>query len=49
MPEIREFKVNVPQEKIDRLHKRIDETEFPTELSDAPEWQYGTPMYVQFA
>lgn len=46
MPEVKEYKVNVPQEKIDRLMRRLDDTEFPTELEDAPEWQYGSPMYV---
>ena len=48
MPEIREFKVNVPQEKIDRLHRRLDDTEFPTELEDGPGWQYGSPMYSNY-
>jgi hypothetical protein len=44
-PEIRKFTCNVPQEKIDRLHKRLDEAEFPTELEDRPGWDYGSPMY----
>lgn len=44
MPEIKEFKVKVPQEKLDRLKKRLDETEFPTELQDEPGWDYGSPM-----
>ena len=43
--EIREFTCNVPQEKIDRLHKRLDEVEFPTELEDEPGWDYGSPLY----
>ena len=46
MPEIKEYKVNVPQEKIDRLMRRLDDTEFPTELEDDPGWQYGSPMYT---
>ena len=41
---IKEYTISVPQEKIDRLMKRLDDTEFPTELEDGPEWQYGTPM-----
>jgi hypothetical protein len=44
-PEIRKFTCNVPQQKIDRLHKRLDEVEFPTELEDGPGWDYGSPMY----
>ena len=47
MPGIKEFKIDVPQEKIDRLMKRLDETEFPTELEDGPGWQYGSPMSVK--
>jgi hypothetical protein len=46
-PEIREFTCKVPQEKIDRLHKRLDEVEFPTELEDGPGWDYGSPMYSE--
>jgi hypothetical protein len=46
MAEIREYKINVPQEKIDRLKRRLVETEFPTELEDNPGWDYGSPMYV---
>jgi len=44
MADIKKYTVNVPQDKIDRLHRRIDEMEWPTELSDAPEWQYGLPL-----
>ena len=46
MSEIKEYKIHVPQEKIDRLKRRLDETEFPTELEDDPGWQYGSPMYA---
>jgi hypothetical protein len=46
MPDIKEFKIAVPQEKLDRLKKKLELTDWPTELEDAPKWQYGSPMCV---
>jgi hypothetical protein len=48
MPEIKEYKINVPQEKLDRLKKKLELTDWPTELEDAPEWQYGSPMFAYY-
>lgn len=45
MPDIKEYKINVSQEKLDRLKKKLELTDWPTELEDAPEWQYGSPMF----
>jgi epoxide hydrolase len=43
MPEIREYKIAVPQQKLDRLKKRLADYEWPTELEDAG-WDYGAPL-----
>lgn len=44
MAEIRKYTVNVPQEKLDRLKRRLDDYEWPTALSDESGWDYGTPQ-----
>lgn len=41
--EVKEYTINVPQEKIDRLMRRLEDTEFPQELEDAA-WDYGSPL-----
>lgn len=48
MAEIREYKINIPQEKIDRLHRQIDDYQWPTELENAG-WDYGSPLYVSIS
>lgn len=45
MSAIKEYKINVPQEKLDRLKRKIDDYEWPSELEGAG-WDYGSPMYV---
>lgn len=44
MSEVREYTINVPQEKLDRLKRRLDDYQWPTEISDDPKWDYGTPQ-----
>ena len=44
MPEVKEYKVNVPQEKIDKLMKKLDDVEFPSELEDDPGFDFGSPV-----
>jgi hypothetical protein len=43
MPEIREYKIAVPQQKLDRLKNRLEDYEWPTELEDT-RWDYGAPL-----
>ncbi|KAF7196640.1 putative epoxide hydrolase [Pseudocercospora fuligena] len=43
MSAVKEYTINVPQDKIDRLKRRLDEAEFPSELEDAA-WDYGSPL-----
>lgn len=43
---VREFKIQVPQAKLDRLRRRLEDFDDPpVEMEDA-EWQYGPPLYV---
>ena len=44
MPEVREYKIDVPQAKIDRLMKKLDDVEWPTELENEPGWDFGSPL-----
>jgi len=46
MSHIKEFYITVPQAKLDKLMKKLELTDFPSELENAPEWQYGTPLWV---
>jgi hypothetical protein len=44
MSGIKEYKIDVPQQKLDRLKRRLDDAEFPDELEDGPGWDYGAPV-----
>lgn len=44
MSDIREFKIDIPQEKLDRLKRKLEDYIWPTELADAG-WDYGSPKY----
>jgi hypothetical protein len=44
MSGIKEYKIDVPQQKLDRLKRRLDDVEFPDELEDGPGWDYGAPV-----
>ncbi|EME78691.1 uncharacterized protein MYCFIDRAFT_63545 [Pseudocercospora fijiensis CIRAD86] len=44
MSVIKEYTIDVPQQKIDRLKKRLDDTDFPSELEGNPAWDYGSPL-----
>lgn len=46
MTTVKPYTVKVPQEKLDKLKRQLDEAEFPTELEDNPGWDYGAPLYV---
>jgi uncharacterized protein YggL (DUF469 family) len=43
MASIKEYKINVPEEKIQRLHKKLELAEFPNEI-EGSEWKYGPPV-----
>lgn len=43
MASITPFTVAVPNERLDRLRKKLELTEFPDELDDAG-WDYGAPL-----
>lgn len=43
MPEIKPYKIAVPQAKVDRLMRKLDDAEYPDEIEDAG-WQYGSPV-----
>lgn len=42
-PAVKPYKVNVPQSKIDTLHKKLDIAEFPDELEGSG-WDLGAPL-----
>lgn len=44
MAQIRPYKIDVPQAKLDKLRRKLDDYEWPTELHDNPEWDYGSPQ-----
>jgi hypothetical protein len=44
MSGVKEYKIDVPQQKLDRLKRRLDDAEFPDELEDGPGWDYGAPV-----
>lgn len=44
MSSVKEYKIDVPQQKLDRLKRRLDDAEFPDELEDGPGWDYGAPV-----
>lgn len=44
MAAVRELKIEVPQDKLDRLKRQLDAyDDWPVEIEDAP-WQYGPPV-----
>ncbi|KEY64519.1 hypothetical protein S7711_03586 [Stachybotrys chartarum IBT 7711] len=40
----RQFKIHVPQEKLDRLHQKLALTEFPGNVSSDDSWDQGPPV-----
>lgn len=40
---IEPYKIQVPQSKLDILHKKLELSSFPDEASVADDWNYGTP------
>lgn len=42
MPDIKPYTINVPQEKIDKLNRKLDDYDWPAELEDHT-WDYGSP------
>ena len=45
MAQVKEYKIDVPQAKIDRLMRRLDDTEYPESIEDGG-WTYGAPVSV---
>jgi hypothetical protein len=45
MSDIKEYKINVPQEKIEWLKRKLDDYTWPEELEDGG-WDYGAPRHV---
>ena len=45
MSQVKEYKIDVPQAKIDRLMRRLDDTEYPESIEDGG-WTYGAPVLV---
>lgn len=43
MPEVRPYKISVPQEKLDRLQRKIDDYQWPMPLED-DSWDFGSPQ-----
>jgi pimeloyl-ACP methyl ester carboxylesterase len=43
MAPIREFTIQVPNQKIEQLKQKLELTDLPDELEDV-DWQYGTPL-----
>jgi Epoxide hydrolase N terminus len=43
MSEVRPYKIDVPQAKLDRLKQKLDDYQWPTELENVG-WDYGTPQ-----
>ena len=46
MSKIREYKINVPQEKIDWLKRKLEDYTWPEELEDGGD-DYGATKYKQ--
>lgn len=47
MSQVKEYKIDVPQAKIDRLMRRLDDTEYPESIEDGG-WTYGAPVSVVY-
>ena len=43
--DVKEYKIDVPQEKLDRLKRKLDDYVWPEELDNAG-WDYGSPKYI---
>ena len=43
MASVKPYTINIPQDQIDKLRKKLDLAEFPDELDDSG-WDYGTPL-----
>jgi microsomal epoxide hydrolase len=43
MTSIKQFRISVPQEKLDLLQRKLSLTTLPDEL-DSAEWEYGAPL-----
>jgi pimeloyl-ACP methyl ester carboxylesterase len=43
MKDIREFQINIPQQELDDLHRRLDQTRFP-EAETTGGWSQGLPL-----
>ena len=44
MATVKEYKIEFPQAKVDRLKRRLEEAEFPDEVEDGSAWDYGSPV-----
>lgn len=45
MAEVKKYTINVPQAKLDRLTRRLEDAEFPEEIEDGGS-TYGVPVSV---
>jgi hypothetical protein len=45
MSKIRPFKINIPQQAIEKLHQKLELTNYPGELEEAGE-EYGASLYA---
>ena len=43
MADIREFQINIPQQELDDLQRRLDQTRFP-EAETPDDWSQGLPL-----
>ena len=43
MAEVKSYKINVPEEQLQKLKQKLEAADFPEELDDA-EWSYGSPL-----
>src|SRR5438046_10676519 len=46
MSVIRPFRINVSDEAIEQLHKKLELTRLPGDLDEAA-WEYGAPLYAR--
>ena len=43
MADIREFQINIPQQELDDLQRRLEQTPFP-EAETSADWSQGLPL-----
>lgn len=43
-PSIRPYKINVPDSAIEKLHAKLDDAKFPSEIPLTDSWDYGVPV-----